>query len=489
MTEISPTPSLQDLKNLLQQIWGYSSFRFPQAEVIQCLLESQDAVVVMPTGGGKSICFQLPAVLQEGLTIVVSPLIALMENQVQELRDRRLSAACLHNELSRYHRRQVLQSLEQGQLSLLYVAPETLLSPNVWTILCQPQIKIRGLMLDEAHCLVQWGDSFRPVYRRLGSFRQALLRQNPQAKPFGIAAFTATATPETQQDIATSLQLKNPRIFALSPYRSHLRLMVKIAWSNRCRRDLMLNFINLHPGQSGLIYVRSRRDSELLSQALGLLKYKTIAYHGGLGSQQRREIEQQWLRGELPFVVCTNAFGLGINKPDIRWILHYHPPALLSEYLQEIGRGGRDQLPANCLTLMSEPTGWLDPSDRQRQSFFQQQLEQQYRQATAIARQIPRQGEIQAIKATFPDLELSLSLLHRLGQLSWVDPFHYRLLNDRQSPHFSPIKALAAQSVQPYLITRQCRWQFLLQAFGWLSEAKNLACGQCDNCRRFKFKL
>jgi ATP-dependent DNA helicase RecQ len=251
----------------------------------------------------------------------------------------------------------------------------------------------------------------------------------------------------------------------------------------------MLNFINLHPGQSGLIYVRSRRESELLSQALRLLKYETIAYHGGLGSQQRREIEQQWLRGELPFVVCTNAFGLGINKPDIRWILHYHPPALLSEYLQEIGRGGRDQLPANCLTLISEPTGWLDPSDLQRQGFFQQQLEQQYRQATAIARQIPRQGEIQAIKATFPDLELSLSLLHRLGQLEWLDPFHYRLLNDRHSPHFSPINAIAAQSVQPYLRTRRCRWQFLLQAFGWLSEAKNLACGQCDNCRRFKFKL
>lgn len=173
------TTALQDT---LKKIWGYPDFRPPQAEIIRSLLAQRDILIIMPTGGGKSICFQLPALLQPGLTLVVSPLVALMENQVKELRDRRLPAALLHSELPTYQRKQILQQLERQQLKLLYLSPETLLSAPVWERLCQPQVKINSLILDEAHCLVQWGDTFRPAYRRLGAVRPALLQSKQSQK-------------------------------------------------------------------------------------------------------------------------------------------------------------------------------------------------------------------------------------------------------------------------------------------------------------------
>ncbi|MEB3311940.1 MAG: ATP-dependent DNA helicase RecQ [Snowella sp.] len=473
----------QKIQQLLHRFWGYETFRFPQAEVIDCLLGGQDGIVVMPTGGGKSICFQLPALFQQGLTLVVSPLIALMENQVQELKERALPAACLHGELARSERKTILSNLQQNRLRLLYVSPETLLSPVLWEILCHPQIKITGLMIDEAHCLVEWGDSFRPAYQRLGSLRPALLAHKPD-QLFSIAAFTATADPTTQTQLQALLQLNNPQVFTLSPYRSNLWLMVKIAWTVRCRQHLLLQFIQHHPRQSGLIYTRSRRECEELAQWLTTKNYRTAAYHGGLGANQRREIEQGWLTGQLPFVVCTNAFGLGINKPDIRWIAHFHPPHLLSEYLQEIGRAGRDGLPANCLTLVSEPTGWLDPTDQQRRHFFNQQRKIQYQNALAIAQQIPDQGELLSLKKSFPDVEMSLALLCQLGQLQWLDPFRYQLLpksSSRPTDLKTLLVRLSGTTLRHYLYTQSCRWAFLLTAFG-LQNTASFRCGHCDRC-------
>jgi len=474
----------QEIQRLFQSIWGYSTFRFPQAEVIDCLLAGKDGMIVMPTGGGKSVCFQLPALFQEGLTLVVSPLIALMENQVRELRDRQLPARCLHSELPRAQRQIILKEIQQQKVRLLYISPETLLSQPVWAVLCEPQVAIAGLMIDEAHCLVEWGDSFRPAYRRLGMIRPALLAQKKNAQNFSIAAFTATADLVIQDQLRTILRLENPDIFTLSPYRPNLRLAVKIAWTARCRQHLLLNFLEKHRKQSGLIYVRSRPDSEFLVQWLKSLNYRTAAYHAGLGANQRREIEEQWLTGNLPFVICTNAFGLGINKPDIRWIAHFHPPHLLSEYLQEIGRGGRDGLKADTLTLVSEPTGWLDPTDQQRRNFFNQQREKQARQARAIAQRIPQQGDILSLKKDFADIELSLAFLDQSGQLEWLDPFHYQL---HSRPQGKPLTATAQQerlsgnSMKQYLYTKSCRWAFLLTAFG-LNDKANFRCGHCDRC-------
>ena len=226
----------QQIHVTLRHLWGYEDFRYPQAEIIESLLKSQDTLVVMPTGGGKSICFQLPALVQQGLTLVVSPLVALMENQVRELQQRRLPAALLHSELPRQQKKQILSQIEQQQLRLLYLSPETLLSTSVWQRIAQPQVKINSLILDEAHCLVQWGTTFRPAYRRLQIVRPSLLKSKPPGTKIAIAAFTATADSLSQKTIIRTLQLKQPKTFLLSPYRSNLHLQVKTIWTPRGKK-------------------------------------------------------------------------------------------------------------------------------------------------------------------------------------------------------------------------------------------------------------
>lgn len=460
-----------------QRIWGYENFRPPQGEIIQSLLAQQDALVVMPTGGGKSLCFQLPALLRTGLTLVISPLVALMENQVAELAERQLPAAMLHSEMPAHHRRQVLGALERQHLRLLYLSPETLLSAAVWEKLCQPRLAINGLILDEAHCLVQWGDTFRPAYRRLGAIRPALLQAKPPGTRMAIAAFTATADPQAQQTIIDVLQLHQPQVFLSSPYRDNLFLHVKTAWTPRGRRHQLLQLIHRYPRQSGLVYVRTRRDSEDLAAWLTQEGYSTAAYHAGLSPRERRAIETAWLDGAIQFAVCTSAFGMGINKPDVRWVVHFHAPALLSEYVQEVGRAGRDGKPAEALTLMSEPTGWLDGEDQQRQQFFDRQLHVQQQQAQALIRQIPPQGTVEAVVKQSRDGAIALALLHSSGQLTWQDPFHYVIQPNPQLR--SRGDAQAAAQMSQYLASRSCRWQFLLQAFGF---GAALPCGHCDRC-------
>lgn len=478
MPALQSRSAIQRVEAKLQQIWGYSSFRPPQGEIVQALLARRDALVVMPTGGGKSICFQLPALLETGLTLVVSPLVALMENQVQELQQRRLPVALLHSELSSQQTRKTLWQLETQKLRLLYLSPETLLSPAVWQRLCQPELVINGLILDEAHCLVQWGDSFRPAYRRLGAVRPALLAQKPPGSQIAIAAFTATADPEAQRIIRQVLGLESPQVFLHSPYRPNLHLGVKLAWSPRGRRRQLWWFIQTHPG-TGLVYVRTRAASEQLADWLRQQGYRTAAYHAGLSPEDRRQLESDWLSGDLPCVVCTSAFGMGINKPDVRWVVHFHLPLLLSEYVQEVGRAGRDGQPAQALALMSEPTGWLDAEDQQRQRFFQSQMRRQRQGAQALLRQIPATGEVSLVSRQFRQADIALALLHRAGQLTWLDPFHYQLA---PNPKIPGAQAAIAKQMQRYLHSRACRWSSLLEAFGFGQEVTD--CGHCDRCNR-----
>lgn len=469
------------VRDRFRRIWGYEDFRPPQGEIIQTLLQGKDALVVLATGGGKSICFQLPALLQQGLTLVVSPLVALMENQVQELHSRQLSAGLLHSQISKGQRQQTLQALARNQLRLLYLSPETLLSPQVWDCLSQPSLPINGLILDEAHCLVQWGDTFRPAYRRLGTVRSQLLKSKPPGSKMAIAAFTATADPVAQRTIAEVLQLKKPQQYLYSPYRPNLYLQVKVAWTPRGRRHQLLTYIKQRPAQAGLVYVRSRQDSEELAQLLRQQGQNTHAYHGGLSAGERRSIEQAWMVGDLPFVVCTCAFGMGVNKPDVRWVVHFQAPSLLSEYIQEVGRAGRDGQPAEALTLVSECTGLLDSEDRQRREFFSQQQRSLSRRAGELAKILPKTGKVDLVARKYQEGAIALSLLHSQGQLQWRDPFHYVISGksgDRQISNATD----ATNQMAKYLITRGCRWQFLLQAFGFQAEANNLRCGHCDRC-------
>jgi len=471
----------QEVRQKFQQVWGYPDFRPPQGEVIANILAHRDSLVVLATGGGKSICFQLPALLQSGLTLVISPLLALMEDQVMDLQKRQLPAATLHSAMPPSDRRQVLNNLHK--LRLLYLSPETLLSAPVWEKLSDPNLQIVGLMLDEAHCLVNWGDSFRPAYRRLGAVRPALQKVKPaHHPPIAIAAFTATADPQAQQELISCLELNQPQVVCTSPYRSHLSLNVSIAWSNAGRKKQALQFIRAFPGQTGLIYMRSRREVEELAEWLTTEGFNTLAYHGGLPAKERRQIEKLWLSGEVPFVVTTNAFGMGVNMPTVRWVLHFQAPLTLADYIQEVGRGGRDGKPATALMLVSEPTGILDSTDRQRMAFFVQEQLKLQDKAKRLIPKLPKRGDYQEVLKLGEDVPIALGLLHSAKQLRWTTPFRYEMTSDR--PDIASTQSNAIQQMQNFINTRDCRWAFLMRAFGFVQEAQGLKCGRCDNCTK-----
>ncbi len=477
-TVVLPSQLWQDARLGLKTFWGYEQFRPIQGEIVTALLQHQDALVMLPTGAGKSLCFQLPALVQDGLSIVVSPLVALMENQVQALQLRQAPAALLHSEQSREQRQQTLRKLAQGQLKLLYLSPESLLSPTLWQQLLGVSSRLRSLVIDEAHCITQWGSSFRPAYRRLGTVRSALQSQHA-TNPISIAAFTATADPMTQRDIQQVLGLKQPQVFRSSPYRKNLFLRIVRVWTPAARRDRLQSFIQSQGGMAGLVYTRSRRDSETLATWLQQQGHETAAYHAGLSAQQRRRIEQQWLLGQMPFVICTSAFGMGVDKSNVAWVCHFHPPLTLAEYLQEIGRAGRDGQPAQTVLLASEPTGFLDPTDKERREGFLKQLRSQTQLAQRLAQKLPREGYLPDVIKQEPQAELALAILHQQNQLIWVDPFHYRLNKSTQpSPSSEP-----QTSIEAYLATKQCRWAFLLGAFGFAREAQGLRCENCDRCK------
>ncbi len=460
-------------RHALRKYWGYNEFRTGQWEIVQALLQGEDLLAVLPTGSGKSLCFQLPALCNHGLTLVVSPLIALMEDQVTNLQARGVAAASLHSQLEPNQRSKTLRELRH--LKLLYLSPETLLSPKVWRQLQLPYIQIAGLIIDEAHCITQWGESFRPAYDRLGAVRHAILANKPLGSHFPIAAFTATADRPTRQAICKTLGLQEPALFVRSPKQPHIEIQLERVWTPRQRRQKALAFLKAQSHSkthmpSGLVYVRRRRDSEVLAEQFIAAGFKTAAYHAGLSVQRRRNIEQAWIQGAaqggLAFVICTSAFGMGVDLPSCRWILHYHLPLLLTEYVQEIGRAGRDGRPAIARALASEPSGWLDPSDRQRDRYFLQALEEQQQRCRAIVKQLPQRGSLQHIQQQYPQVgALTLAWLHQQGKLQWSDPFHYHLTSTLKQERPSDRKVSVAPRAIKYLISPKNRWELIEEAF------------------------
>lgn len=349
----------------LQQHFGFSQFRPGQQAVIDAVSQGQDALVIMPTGGGKSLCYQLPALLRPGVALVVSPLIALMQDQVAALKARNLAAAGLWTGMDADEHRQVLRELHAGRLQLLYVSPERLLSDRFIERLAELQLSL--IAIDEAHCISQWGHDFRPEYLQL-----CRLRQHCPNVP--LIALTATADPKTRTDIEGQLQLQQPYIHQASFDRPNLSYRV-IAKKRQALGQLCL-FLSRHPAQSGIVYCATRQRVMDLSQQLQQAGFKAGAYHAGLPLAERSRVQQQFLADQLPIVVATLAFGMGIDKAQVRFVVHYDLPRSLEAYYQETGRAGRDGLPAEVLLLYNSQdaerfgalidSSELPPSQRQR---------------------------------------------------------------------------------------------------------------------------
>lgn len=320
----------QDPLVVLRKHWGYDRFRPFQEDIIRSVLEGRDTVALLPTGGGKSLCYQVPALCNPGLCVVISPLIALMEDQVRRLRDLHIDAAALHSGIHSREVERVLSNARFGQLKLLYMAPERLATARMQEYL--RILDIRFFAVDEAHCIAQWGHDFRPSYLNIAQCRSLAPNAN-------FLALTATATPQTRNEIASQLQLRDPRWFEMSFRRSNLSIVVR---EEENKRDFMLHLLHKIRGSS-LVYVRNRKLTETLSQFLKQRGLGAEAYHAGLEPAVRSERQERWVRGETPVMVATNAFGMGIDKADVRLVHHLDLPPGLEEYFQEIGRAGRDQ--------------------------------------------------------------------------------------------------------------------------------------------------
>lgn len=331
----------EDSTTLLQRYFGYTSFRPNQKEIIDTVDKGKDCLVVMPTGGGKSICFQIPALMNPGLTIVISPLISLMQDQVSSLKANGIAAAYFNSTLNLSEQQALIEEVMQAEIRLLYVSPEKLMTEEISRLISR--VKVNLIAVDEAHCISQWGHDFRPEYAMLGRVRTML----PDVP---VIALTATADRLTRQDISEKLALKDPEIFIASFDRPNLHLRVL---PGQKRLQQIQNFIAARPGQGGIIYCLSRKSTESLAAKLQQAGHTAAFYHAGMTAKARYRIQERFLNDEVPIICATIAFGMGIDKPNVRWVIHYNLPKNLEGYYQEIGRAGRDSLPSDTVLFFS----------------------------------------------------------------------------------------------------------------------------------------
>lgn len=343
---------LNKARQVLQKFYGYEDFRPGQKKVVESLLNRNDTVAIMPTGAGKSICFQIPALLFEGVTLVISPLISLMKDQVDSLRQLGIAAVYINSSVSKAQLYKDLQNISAGFYKIIYIAPERLTSeylPDSFK-----NLNISMIAVDEAHCLSQWGHDFRPSYRNILNFTNSL-----RIKPI-ISAFTATATPEVKTDIINLLGLKQPNVFVTGFDRPNLYFSVL---RGEVKDKFVIDYVKKHQDEAGIIYVGTRKDVDALQVLLEIKGIKAGRYHAGMTDEERNQMQEDFLYDNLSVMVATNAFGMGIDKPNVRYVIHYNMPKNMEAYYQEAGRAGRDGLSGNCILLYS-------PQDTQLQKFL-----------------------------------------------------------------------------------------------------------------------
>ncbi len=417
--EFFESPSAQDKQydspeEVLKALFGYDSFRAGQKEVIDSILAGRDAFAVMPTGAGKSVCYQVPAMLLSGITIVISPLISLMQDQVKSLNEAGVSAAFINSSLSEHAYFETMRKARQGVYKIIYVAPERLVTEGFLDL--AENVKISMVTVDEAHCISQWGQDFRPSYMKIVEFVK-MLRERPV-----ISAFTATATETVREDIICTLGLQNPYFLVTGFDRENLFFQVD---KPKNKEQYILDYISEHSGESGIIYCSTRKNVENVYELLSSKGISVGKYHAGMSTTERKKMQDDFVFDYTSIVVATNAFGMGIDKSNVRFVIHYNMPQSMENYYQEAGRAGRDGLDSKCILLFS-------PQD------------------IVINRGLLEHKEM-------PELDFA----------------------DRQTVRERDMQRL--QSMEGYCYTTECLRNYILKYFG---ENPKKPCEDCGNCLR-----